>query len=190
MENITKKRLIVLSSPSGGGKSTVARYLLKTFQKLKFSISATTRPQRPKELHGKDYYFISKDEFLLKVSDNQFVEHEEIFGNHYGTLHSEVDNAFKRDECLLFDIDVKGAISVRNAYPNDSLLIFLAPPRPEVLEERLRKRQTESEEQIKIRLERNAIEMSYKDEFDYVVINEVLETTLETVKNIVEQNMA
>lgn len=187
LQENSKKRLIVLSSPSGGGKSTVARFLLNNFRNLKFSISATTRSMRPREKHGKEYFFISRDDFQKKINSNELVEYEEIFGNFYGTLRSEIEKSFSNNECLLFDIDVKGALSIRKAYPEDSLLIFLSPPDLNALEERLRKRHTESEEQIQTRLSRASMEMSFKDEFDFVVVNEILDFTLEKVKSIVSR---
>ncbi len=183
----SKKNLIVLSSPSGGGKSTVARFLLRTFPRFSFSVSATTRPKRPRELHGRSYYFISRMEFERKIKNGEFVEYEEIFGNYYGTLRSEIDRVIKHRRKLVFDVDVKGALSLKKAYPEDALLIFLAPPDQITLEERLRKRKTENEEQIDERLKRAEMEMSRMKEFDYVVVNDVLDTTLDEVKEIVEQ---
>ncbi|PKL84640.1 MAG: guanylate kinase [Ignavibacteriae bacterium HGW-Ignavibacteriae-1] len=182
------KRLIVLSSPSGGGKTTVARFLMQKYPSIRFSISATTRAKRPNENDGIDYYFLSKEEFESSIKENDFVEYEQIFDNYYGTLKSEVEKAFGNNELLIFDIDVKGAFSIRQHYPKDALLIFLAPPNLDVLEERLRGRSTESEAQIQIRLARAKMELDTAEEFDFVVVNNVLDDTIKEVERIVSEN--
>lgn len=184
-----KKKLIALSSPSGGGKTTVAKFLLGKYPKLRFSISATTRGMRPNEVDGKDYYFMTKEDFLETVEKGGFVEHEEIFGNYYGTLHSEIQKALDNDERLLFDVDVKGAISLKKAYPEDSITMFLVPPDMEELEKRLRKRSTETEEQIQTRLKRSGMEMGMKDKFDFVVVNDLLENTLKEADEILNHHL-
>ena len=183
-----KKHLVVLTSPSGGGKSTVARYLLKTFSDMVFSVSATTRLKRPRELHGKDYYFLSKEDFINKINNNELVEFEEIFGNYYGTLKSSVSKAIEQDKLLLFDVDVKGALSIKKLYPEQSLLIFLMPPDIETLKIRLNKRGTETEEQIQTRLSRAELEMSEKSKFDFVINNSVLDATLNNAEKIIRDN--
>lgn len=180
-----KKKLIVLSSPSGGGKSTIARILMKKYPKMRFSISATTRQMRPKEKDGVHYYFLDKETFLKKIENGEFVEYEEIFDNYYGTLRSEISDAMNRNEILLFDIDVKGALSLKDAFPNESLLIFISPPSLETLNERLSKRSTESDEQIAVRLARSEMEMSLADKFDYIVINETLDLAVAEIEKIV-----
>ncbi|MBE2189659.1 MAG: guanylate kinase [Desulfobulbaceae bacterium] len=182
------KRLIVLSSPSGGGKTTVARFLMQQYPSIRFSISATTRSKRPNEKDGIDYYFLSREEFESSINAHDFVEYEQIFDNYYGTLKSEVEKAFGNNELLIFDIDVKGAFSIRQNYPKDALLIFLAPPSLEVLEERLRGRSTESETQIQIRLARAKMELDTAGDFDYVVVNNVLNDTINEVERIVSEN--
>jgi guanylate kinase len=172
------KKLIVLSSPSGGGKTTVARHLLKIFPQLKFSISATTRAMREGETNGRDYFFLSKQDFLQLVKTKGLVEWEEIYGNYYGTLRSEIDNCLNSNYCLLFDIDVKGAMSLRKEYPNDTVLFFLAPPEIDVAIKRLKARKTETPEQILKRIERMKMELEYQDKFDHVIVNNVLSDTL------------
>lgn len=183
------KRLIVISAPSGGGKSVVARYILNHFVGSRFSISATTRAMRPREVNGKDYYFLTKEDFKNKITAGEFVEHEEIFGNYYGTLKSEIETALRNNEILLFDVDVKGALSLRKAFPDDSLLIFLAPPDLKTLEDRLRLRGTESEEQINTRLSRSEMEIAQKDLFDEVVVNLILENTFADIEEIIRKNI-
>jgi len=180
-----KKNLVVISSPSGGGKSTIAKYLLGLYPNLKFSVSATTRTKRPNEKEGIDYYFLTKEIFKKKIENDELVEYEEIFGNYYGTLKSEIEKSKQYGYSLVFDIDVKGALSIRKFFPNDSLLIFLSPPNMAALEERLRKRSTETTEQINIRLSRAKMELSLREEFDYDLINDDLNSTLKTVEKIV-----
>ncbi len=182
-----KKQLIVLSAPSGAGKTTIARYLLSRFtDKLRFSVSATTRAKRPGEINGKDYYFLSREEFEHRIGAGELIEYEEIFGNYYGTLHSEVDDALTRGEFLVFDVDVKGALSLRLAYPNDTFLLFVAPPSMDELERRLRFRQTESDEQIAIRTARAEMEMQWQTEFDEIIVNSDLNTSLEKAEGLIK----
>ena len=152
------KQLIVLSAPSGAGKTTVAKHLLATFPKLRFSVSATTRTMRPGEQHARDYFFLSREEFAERLRHEDLIEYEEIFGNYYGTLRSVVEQAMARGEFLVFDVDVKGALSLRKAFPNDTLLLFIAPPNLEVLADRLRNRHTETDEQVALRLSRAEME--------------------------------
>ena len=189
MENKDFKKLIVLSSPSGGGKSTVARYLLKLYPHLRFSVSATTRKRRPMEVQGKDYFFLTKDEFRDRIKNNDLVEYEEIFDNFYGTLKSEVDKALKDGHTLIFDVDVKGALSLKLLYPEESLLIFLSPPSVNALEERLRRRRTEAEEEIKRRIDRAEMEMHEKEKFDYVLVNENLQQTFGEIEEIAKKHI-
>ncbi|MFN4986325.1 MAG: guanylate kinase [Ignavibacteria bacterium] len=184
-----RKHLIVLSAPSGAGKTTVARHLLQTFPQMKFSVSATTRAVRSGEEHGRDYFFLTKDDFRRKIEEGDLVEYEEIFGNYYGTLKSFVSDSISRGEFVVFDVDVKGALSLRAAFPDDTLLMFVAPPSLEVLEQRLRSRHTETDEQINTRLSRAEMEMAHQDMFDVVLVNSVLSETLEQAKNLIQAQM-
>lgn len=186
---MNKKRFIVLSSPSGGGKTTVAKYLMGKYPQISFSISATTRNIRTGEVDGKDYYFLSKEEFKSKIEQDELVEYEEIFGNYYGTLVSELQRAKNEDKILLFDVDVKGALSIRKFYPEESLLIFLSPPSIEILEQRLRNRKTENEEQLSIRLARAKSEIDQAEIFDYLIINNLLDETLDKSQNIIQKEI-
>jgi guanylate kinase len=181
------KQLIVLSAPSGAGKTTVAKHLLKIFPQWKFSVSATTRNKRPNEVDGKDYFFLSREEFVRRVSSGDTIEYEEIFGNLYGTLRSEVQRVIDMGDIMLFDVDVKGAISLRHAFPEHTLLIFIAPPNRAILEQRLRSRSTESEEQLELRLQRAEMEMSLQKEFDVVIANDDLQQTLTNAESIVRK---
>jgi guanylate kinase len=187
--NSKNKQLVVLSAPSGAGKTTLAKYLLTAFPHFKFSISATTRTPRPNEVDGKDYHFLTKEEFEKLIKTNQLVEFEEIFGNYYGTLRNEVEKSIEKGEVVVFDIDVKGALSIKSKYPEQSLLIFVAPPSLEVLEQRLIARGTESPEQLAQRLERIRMEMGLKDQFDYVVVNDELEKAQAELLAIVQSNI-
>lgn len=180
-----RKNLIVLSAPSGAGKTTVARHLLSVHPDWRFSISATTRTKRPNEEHGRDYFFLTRQEFVDRVGSGDMIEYEEIFGNLYGTLRSEVQRAIDAGETILFDVDVKGALSLRRAFPEDTLLVFIAPPDLTILESRLRSRSTESEDQLRVRLERAEMEMSFRHEFDEVIVNDDLSATLATAENLV-----
>jgi guanylate kinase len=184
-----RKHLIVLSAPSGAGKTTVARHLLKTFPEMKFSVSATTRNMRNGETHGKDYLFLTRDDFRRRIEEGDLVEYEEIFGNYYGTLKSLVADSISRGEFVVFDVDVKGALSLRAAFPEDTLLMFVAPPSIEVLEQRLRSRHTETDEQVQTRLARAEMEMAHQEMFDVVLVNSDLNHTLSTAESIVRTHV-
>jgi guanylate kinase len=163
----------------------VARHLLQTFPFLRFSVSATTRGMRAGEENGRDYFFLSRDDFRKAIEQDDLIEYEEIFGNYYGTLRSMVAEAIARGEFLVFDVDVKGAISLRKAFPDDTLLIFVAPPDMETLATRLRSRHTETPEQIEQRLARAEMEMGHQDQFDEVLVNADLNATLARAEGIV-----
>lgn len=181
----SRKHLIVLSAPSGAGKTTVARHLLSTFPQLRFSVSATTRSLRPGEVHGRDYFFLSRDDFRRAIEQEDLIEYEEIFGNYYGTLRSVVKDAVERGEFLVFDVDVKGALSLQRSFPDDTLLIFVAPPSLNALEERLTARHTETVEQIATRLSRAEMEMAHQEMFDVILVNSDLAATLERAEQLV-----
>jgi len=185
MQKVKKrKKLIVLSSPSGGGKSTLAKHLMKLYPHLMFSVSATTRKQRAGEINKKDYFFLSKEEFQKKINQNDLVEYEEIFGNIYGTLKSEINKSLDHGSSMLFDVDVKGALSLKHNYPDDTLLIFIYPPNLSVLKERLHLRSTETDEEIKNRLLRAEEEMDHKDKFDELIENDTLEHAFHTIEEV------
>jgi len=184
-----KKQLIVLSAPSGAGKTTVARHLLATFPQLSFSVSATTRQMRPGETNGKDYFFLTREEFRERIAKDDLIEYEQIFDNYYGTLKSVVREALSRGEFLIFDVDVKGALSLRKAFPNDTLLLFVSPPDLETLAGRLRNRHTESEQQIAMRLARAEMEMGHRQQFDHVLVNDDLAATLRLAESIVREDV-
>ena len=181
-------KAIIFSAPSGSGKTTIVRHLLKKSKHLLFSISATTRPRRKeREVDGKDYYFLSVDEFRTKISNNEFVEWEEVYdGNYSGTLKSEIDRIWNLDMHVVFDVDVKGGINLKKYFREKALAVFVRVNDMKVLEERLKHRNTESEESIKNRLAKAEYEMSFEREFDKTVISDKLEITLQTAEDIVE----
>jgi guanylate kinase len=182
-----KSPYIVFSAPSGGGKTTIVKMLHKKYPQTVISVSATTRPKRPGERDGVDYYFLTREEFERKIKEGKFLEYEEVHGNYYGTLKEVVDNHVRDDRVVLFDIDVNGALSIKKHYPN-AILIFIKPPSEEVLVERLKKRHTETEESIRRRLQRLPYEYEQAKKFDYVVVNDDLEQTLKQVEEIILEN--
>lgn len=185
-----KKKLLVLSSPSGGGKSTLANYLMTLYPEIRFSVSCTTRKIREGEVHGKDYFFLSKEEFEEKVANGEFAEYEQIFGNYYGTLKSEIKKHINSGNSILFDVDVKGAVSLRRNFPDDTLLIFIYPPSFEELQRRLEKRSTESTEELNTRLERAKEELTYKDRFDHAILNDDLKIAFDDLEKVIKSNLS
>jgi guanylate kinase len=173
--------LFVLSAPSGSGKTTIARSVLQQFNQVSFSVSATTRGQRPREIDGKDYFFLTREGFEQRVREGGLVEWEEIYGNLYGTLRSEIDRVLAVNGHLLFDIDVKGALSIKKLYGEQAVLIFIQPPNLKVLRERLEHRGTDSEEVIDRRMKRSEWELEQVGLFDHVVVNEDLTYSVPTV---------
>ena len=174
-------KAIIFSAPSGSGKTTIVRHLLEKNPDLGFSISASTRDKRGRtEAHGKDYYFLTPEEFKKKIDSNEFVEWEEVYeGNFYGTLKSEIDRIWKNGKNVIFDVDVKGGINLKNYFGDKALAIFVKVPSMEVLKERLHDRGTESEESLSRRLFKANFEMTFQDKFDKVLINEDLEHSLQ-----------
>jgi guanylate kinase len=186
---VNTPKLIVIASPSGGGKTSIVKALLQRHPDFEFSISATTRSMRNGEVNGKDYFFLSKEDFEKLIANGQLVEHEFFFNNYYGTLKREVDRALKAGHSMIFDVDVKGALSIKKMYPADAVQIFIAPPSAEILEQRLRNRKTEDEEKLQRRLQRMPMELETGKTFDYVVINDDLQRAIEEVDDIVEKHL-
>lgn len=179
-----QSRFIVLSAPSGGGKTTIAKMLVKRYDEMSISISATTREKRPHENEGKDYFFLSKDEFSENIQNDNFLEYEEVHGDYYGTLKNRVEELVDRGKTVIFDIDVKGAISIKKKYP-DAILLFIKPPSLEELKTRLNKRKSESEEAINKRLGRIEFEYEQAEKFDYTIINDNLHYTVERIDELI-----
>jgi guanylate kinase len=178
--------LFVISAPSGAGKTTIIRELFKIFPDLKFSVSATTRKKRDKETEGKDYYFLTQDEFAARKQNGEFIESEEVFGNFYGTLKSEVEPYVNSDTPMIFDIDVKGALSIKRLYPQ-AVTIFVDVPVDELIK-RLKKRKTESDEEIENRASRIKLEVEEKSKFDHVIDNSKgIETAVQQAADIIRK---
>lgn len=172
-------KMLIFTAPSGAGKTTIVRHLLSKFPELAFSISASTRQKRAHEVHGHDYYFMSIADFEQKVASNEFVEWEEVYpGLRYGTLYSEIDRLWADGKNIIFDIEVKGATNIKKAYPKESMVVFVKPPSPEILFQRLRDRNTEDEDSLASRIARAAEELTYEPTFDYVLLNDELDKTL------------
>jgi guanylate kinase len=182
--NVKRGKLIVVSAPSGAGKTTIVRTLMAKYPSMLFSVSATTRPQRGAEVHGRDYFFLTKEEFERRIKDGELVEWEEIYGNYYGTLKSEVNRALHNGRIMMFDIDVKGGLSIKKHYPDDTVLIFIKPPSVEALHRRLLDRKTEDEATVARRMTRVPMELEKGNEFQYQVVNEDLKTALAAVEAI------
>ena len=179
-------KLIIFSAPSGAGKTTIVKHLLKSGLPLEFSISACSRSPRVGETHGKDYYFLSVEDFKEKIKNNEFIEWEEVYaGNFYGTLRSEMERIWGNGNHVLFDIDVKGGINLKNKFPADTLSIFVMPPSVKELEHRLTIRSTDDEATIRKRIDKAVFELKYADQFDVILINDVLEEAQQKAFNLV-----
>jgi len=174
--NTKTGKLVIFSAPSGAGKSTLVQYLLPKFTELSFSISATSRALRGEEVHGKDYYFLSAEDFQQRVKNDEFLEWEEVYeGTYYGTLVSEVERLWNEGKTVVFDIDVVGGLNLKNIFGPQALALFVQAPSIEELENRLRGRGTDSEEKIAQRIAKAAQEMERAKEFDNIIINDQLD---------------
>ena len=183
----TKGKVIIFSAPSGSGKSTIVSALLARLARLEFSISATSRVPRGEEQHGREYYFLTGDEFLHRIGRGDFVEWEEVYaGTHYGTLRSEVERIWAKGNVIVFDIDVKGGINLKRKFGGDALAIFIMPPSIEELERRLQHRGTESTETIRKRIGRAELELSFAPQFDKVIVNDNLEKAIDETQQAIE----
>lgn len=181
-------KVIIFCAPSGSGKSTIVRHLLQKFPFLEFSISATSRKPRGEEEHGRHYYFLSQNEFEEHIRNNDFVEYEEVYsGYYYGTLKSEVERIWAKGHVIVFDIDVKGGINIKRLYGKNALAVFVQPPSIEELRKRLIGRGTDSNDDIERRVAKAEEELSYKDRFDVVLVNDNLETTFEEAEVLVQR---
>lgn len=180
-------KLIIFSAPSGSGKTTVVKHLLQTMpDKLGFSVSATTRKPRPGEVDGREYHFLSLDDFENRIEANEFLEHEEVYaGILYGTLWSEVHKIWDQSKAVVFDVDVQGGLNLKRRFKHEALAIFLRPPSVDVLMERLRNRSTEVEHHLQERIAKANHELSFENQYDVVVVNDVLEETLKRCEQIV-----
>ncbi len=178
--------LYVIAAPSGAGKTTIVKELLSRNKGLVFSVSATTRPRRKNETDGKDYFYLTKEEFKRKIDRGELVEYEQLFnGDYYGTLKSFVEGHDSQGKDLIFDIDVKGALSLKKKYGDKAFLIFIKPPDIETLKARLKNRGTETEKQINERIRRVDLEMNESEKFDLVVLNDKLENAVNEIESLI-----
>ena len=181
-------KLIVFSAPSGAGKTTLVKYILKTFSEIQFSISATSRKARGEEKDGKDYYFLSSEEFKTRIKNEQFIEYEEVYGgNYYGTLKSEVDRIWKVKKIAIFDLDVVGGANIKGMFPDETLSIFVMPPSIEILRGRLIERGDVSKEEIDVRIKKAESELDYASKFDNIIINNDLEESKKIAFTIIKK---
>lgn len=182
-----RKKCIIFSAPSGSGKTTIVRYLLNNYPNLGFSISACTRDKRGRnEENGKDYHFLTPDEFKRRIDNNEFIEWEEVYqGAFYGTLKSEIERIWESGKVVVFDVDVQGGLKLKQYFGDQALAIFVKCPSMEVLEQRLRTRNTDSAESISTRLFKVMFEMGFESKFDVTLINNDLNIALQTAEKLV-----
>ena len=185
MEN-RKGRVIAISAPSGSGKTTIVRRVLKDIPELIFSVSATTRKRRKDEKEGADYYFITENEFKKKIDNNEFIEWEKFYDYYYGTYKKVVDIAVNDGKTVILEVDVKGALSLKRIYP-DAVLIYIVPPSFDEIVNRLVKRKTEDRADLQKRIDRAKMELELKDKFDYFVDNTELEKAVEETESLIRK---
>jgi guanylate kinase len=184
--NFFYQKILIITAPSGAGKTSITRYLMQKFPELAFSISAATRQPRDQEVNGKDYYFVSEEEFQHKIKAKDFAEWEMVYeGKYYGTLKSELERIWYNNQVPVLDIDVKGAIHVQKQYPINTLSIFIEPPSVDELKKRLEGRGTETPETLAARVSKASYEISFKSHFDKVIINEDLNSACEAAEKLV-----
>lgn len=179
-------KLIIFSAPSGAGKTTIVKRIIESGFPVEFSISACSREKRQGEVDGKDYYFLSVEEFRERIAHGDFLEWEEVYpGSYYGTLKSEIERIWNRGKHVIFDVDVIGGLNIKQAYPEKALTVFVQPPTIEELKNRLVNRCTESDENIRKRIEKAAYELSFASRFDVVIINDDLQKAIEEAEKVV-----
>lgn len=186
--NNAEHKMIVVSAPSGAGKTTIVKHLLKTFPQLGFSVSATSRKIREGELDGREYYFVTVEEFRKMIDKGKLLEWQEVYpGSYYGTQVSEVERINHNGQFPVFDVDVVGGLNIKKMYPDHALAIFIRPPSYEILESRLRLRATDNEESLQKRLEKVKWELTFEKDFDTVIVNDKLPDALLQAETIVRK---
>jgi len=179
-------KLIVISAPSGAGKTSIVHQLLKDIPALSFSVSASSRERRGNEVHGKDYYFLGVEEFQQKIKEDAFLEWEQVYENqYYGTLKSEIERIWSEEKTIIFDVDVVGGLNIKKQYPKECLSIFIMPPSVKVLTERLISRGSESVENVKKRLDKAEEEISTNKQFDTLILNDNFKIACEETKKVI-----
>jgi len=181
-----KGKIIVISAPSGAGKTTIVKKILKDFPEIVFSISATTRPRRDIETNGREYFFLSESEFRKKIENDEFIEWEKFYDYYYGTYKSFIEGNIDSGKPVLLELDVKGALTIKRLYPY-AHLIYISPPSFEELVKRLRQRQTENETDFIKRINRAKMELSLKEEFDYIIDNVEIDTAIAETKSLIKK---
>ena len=188
ISDVSMQKMIVVSAPSGAGKTTIVKHLLHTFPQLGFSVSATSRKIRKGETDGKEYYYMTSAEFRLRVSEGKLLEWQEVYpDSFYGTQVSEVERIRKNGQFPVFDVDVVGGLNIKKMYGDKALAIFIRPPSFEILESRLRSRATDSEESLQKRLSKVKWELSFEKDFDQVIVNDVLEESFRVAEKLVAE---
>jgi len=185
------RKLIVISAPSGAGKTSIVHYLLKNIPGLAFSVSACSREKRENEIHGEDYYFLGVESFKNKISENAFLEWEQVYKNqYYGTLISEIERIWSEGKTAIFDVDVEGGLNIKKQYLTECLSIFIMPPSLKVLQERLIARGSESDESLQKRLDKAEEEIAKNQEFDSIILNDdfdiACKKTMEVIHNFIK----
>ena len=179
-------KLIVISAPSGAGKTSIVHHLLKNMSELSFSVSACSREKREKETHGEDYYFLGVEGFKEKIKEDAFLEWEQVYENqYYGTLKSEIERIWSTGKTVIFDVDVVGGLNIKKQYPTECLSVFIMPPSVDVLRERLSGRGSESEEKIEIRLDKAEEEIAQNQKFDTIILNDDFEIACEEIQEVI-----
>ncbi len=188
---LQSQKIIIITAPSGAGKTSITRFLLQKYPQLAFSISAATRSPRGREENGKDYYFMSVDEFRQHIQQNDFVEWEMVYeGKYYGTLKNELDRIWKNGQTPMLDIDVKGAIHVQQQYTDQTLSLFIEPPSVDELRKRLFGRGTETDESLQARINKAGYEISFKHHFDHIIVNDNLEKACAEAEKLILEFLA
>ena len=181
-------KLLIFSAPSGSGKTTIVKHLLNTLPNLEFSITACSRAKRDCEVDGRDYYFISVDEFKRRIANDEFVEWEEVYpGSFYGTLKSEIERIWAKNNAVVLDVDVKGGVHLKKIFGDSALSVFVMPPSIDVLKQRLESRGTETPESLAKRVGKAAEEMTYSNQFDRIVVNDNLEKSYKEAETLVTE---
>ncbi|MCR5550845.1 MAG: guanylate kinase [Bacteroidales bacterium] len=181
-----KGKVIIVSAPSGAGKTSIVRHLLEQVPDLKFSISATTRPKRDYEIDGKDYYFLTPEQFKERLANDEFLEWQEVYADQfYGSLKSEVERIWSNGQAVIFDVDVLGGLNIKKFYGDEALSVFIEPPTMEELENRLKNRGTENDASLKKRLAKAEYELSFARQFDKIVLNDDLKTAQQEMIDLV-----